>query len=203
MGDKYDYLFKIILVGDQAVGKTSIVRQFTTGKFQQEYKSTIGVDFTVQTLQIDGKVVKLQIWDTTGQERFRSLTTGYYRNAHAALIVYDITSTESLLNCKRWMNDVNMYCGHDIPNILLGNKCDKLSGRRVSTSDGERFALQHSMMTFIETSAKDGRHVDTAFYRLAQELSRDYMDPVNYQSDSIRLGSLPDNSDTWWSCCGY
>ena len=203
MGDKYDYLFKIILVGDQAVGKTSIVRQFTTGKFQQEYKSTIGVDFTVQTLQIDGKVVKLQIWDTTGQERFRSFTTGYYRNAHAALIVYDITSTESLLNCERWMNDVNMYSGHDIPNILLGNKCDKLSGRRVSTSDGERFALQHNMMTFIETSAKDGRHVDTAFYRLAQELSRDYMDPVDYQSDSIRLGSLPDNSDTWWSCCGY
>lgn len=203
MGDKYDYLFKIILVGDAAVGKSSIVKRFTTGKFQEEYKSTIGVDFTVQTLQIGGKVVKLQIWDTTGQERFRSLTTGYYRNAHAALVVYDITSKESLLNCDRWMNDVKMHSGHDIPNILLGNKCDKLSGRSVSTSDGERFALQHNMMTFIETSAKDGRNVDTAFYRLAQELSRDYMDPVDYQSDSIRLDSLPDNSDNWWSCCGY
>lgn len=203
MVDKYDYLFKIILVGDQAVGKTSLVRRFTTGKFEQQYKTTIGVDFTVQTLQLDGKIVKLQIWDTSGQERFRSITTGYFRNAHAALIVYDVTSTESLTNCEKWMNDVKMYSGHDVPKILLGNKCDKLSGRTVSAADGERFAQQHNMMTFIETSAKDGRNVDSAFYRLAQELSRDFMTNMDFRSDSIRLDSIPDNSNSWWTCCGY
>ncbi|XP_071143607.1 ras-related protein Rab-10-like [Mytilus edulis] len=203
MGETYDYLFKIILVGDPAVGKTSLVRRFTTGRFQQEYKSTIGVDFTVQTLQLDGKIVKLQIWDTTGQERFRSLTTGYYRNAHAALVVYDVTNTESLHNCVRWMNDVSMYSGQDIPKLLLGNKCDKLSGRTVSSSDGEHFARKHNMMSFSETSAKDGRNVDDAFYKLAQELSRTYFDSMDYRSDSIRLDSIPDNTASWWGCCGY
>ncbi|XP_052096278.1 ras-related protein Rab-43-like [Mytilus californianus] len=203
MGDSYDYLFKIILVGDANVGKTSFVRRFTTGHFQRDCKATIGVDFTVQTLQLDGKIVKLQIWDTTGQERFRSLIKGYYRNAHAVLVMYDITDTESLKSCVRWMNDVRINSGEDIPQILLGNKCDKLSSRTVSSSDGERFARQHNMMSFLETSAKDGRNVDDAFYKLAQELYRTHSEPMDYRSDSIKLDFLPDNTASWWGCCGY
>lgn len=202
MGD-YDYLFKIILVGDQAVGKTSLVRRFTTGKFVQDYKSTIGVDFTVQTLNIDGRIVKLQIWDTTGQERFRSLTTGYYRNANAALVTYDVTNLQSLQNCVKWMNDIQTYTGKDIPKVLLGNKSDKLSGRTVGSSDGLSFAKKHNMMAFYETSAKDGKNVDDAFYKLAQELSKDLFNSMDYRSDSIRLDSIPDNSSSWWGCCGY
>ncbi|XP_071143584.1 ras-related protein Rab-43-like [Mytilus edulis] len=203
MGDSYDYLFKIILVGDGDVGKTSFVRRFTTGHFHRDCKQTIGVDFTLQTLQLDGKIVKLQIWDTAGQERFRSIITRYYRDAHAALVMYDITSTESLKHCVRWINEVKMKCGEDIPQILLGNKCDKLSSRTVSSSEGECFARQHDMMSFLETSAKDGRNVDDAFYKLAQELFRTYSEPMDYRFDSIKLDYLPDNTASWWGCCGY
>ncbi|CAG2234784.1 RAB43 [Mytilus edulis] len=189
MGDSYDYLFKIILVGDGEVGKTSFVKRFTTGHFHRDCKMTIGVDFTIQTLQLDGKIVKLEIWDTAGQERFRSIVTRYYRDAHAALVI--------------WINEVKMKCGEDIPHILLGNKCDKLSSRTVSSSDGECFARQHDMMSFLETSAKDGRNVDDAFYKLAQELFRTYSEPMDYRFDSIKLDYLPDNTASWWGCCGY
>ncbi|XP_076080632.1 ras-related protein Rab-13-like [Mytilus galloprovincialis] len=203
MGDSYDYLFKIILVGDGDVGKTSFIRRFTTGHFQRDCKMTIGVDFTVQTLQLDGKIVKLQIWDTAGQERFRSIIARYYRGTHAAIVMYDVTNTESLKNCVRWMNDFRIKCGEDIPQILLGNKCDKLSSRKVSSSDGERFARQHVMMSFLETSAKDGQNVDDAFYKLAQELIRTYSKPMDYKFDSIKLDYLPENTASWWGCCGY
>ncbi|XP_063406363.1 ras-related protein Rab-43-like [Mytilus trossulus] len=203
MGDVYDYLFKIIAVGDNDVGKTSFIKRFTTGHFQGNMKSTIGVDFSVHTLQLDSKIVKLQIWDTAGQERFRSIIRRYFRNAHAALVMYDVTNTESLQSCIGWINDVRIKCGEDIPQILLGNKCDKVSCRTVSSSDGEHFAREHDMMSFLETSAKDGQNVDAAFYKLAQAMARTYSAPVDYIYDSIMLESIPDNTASWWGCCGY
>ncbi|XP_071143573.1 ras-related protein Rab-43-like [Mytilus edulis] len=117
--------------------------------------------------------------------------------------MYDVTNTESLQSCVKWINDIRIKSGEDIPQILLGNKCDELRGRTVSLSDGEHFARKHDMMSFLETSAKDGQNVDDVFHKLAKELSRTYSEPMDYGYDSIRLEPLTDNTASWWGCCGY
>ncbi|XP_054579594.1 ras-related protein Rab-43 isoform X3 [Eptesicus fuscus] len=118
--EQYDFLFKLVLVGDASVGKTCVVQRFKTGAFSERQSSTIGVDFTMKTLEIQGKRVKLQIWDTAGQERFRTITQSYYRSANGAILAYDITKRSSFLSVPHWIEDVRKYAGSNIVQLLIG-----------------------------------------------------------------------------------
>jgi Ras-related protein Rab-1A len=151
--DTVDYLFKVLLVGNSGVGKSTLVERYVDDKFNELHLATIGVDFKIKTLFLDDKIVKLQIWDTAGQERFRSITTSYYRGAHGIFIVYDVTNRTSFNDVKNWIREAGIF--HILPkNILLvGNKIDYVSKRQVSTEEG--IQLSESLgCSFIETSAK-------------------------------------------------
>ncbi|XP_033744392.1 ras-related protein Rab-1B-like [Pecten maximus] len=200
-----DYLYKIILIGDINVGKTSIVKRFRDDTFETTYRTTIGVDFAIKTLEIDNKQAKLQIWDTSGQERFRSITTSYFRNAHGIMVVYDITNKESLEVAERWLNDVKRVCGDTPVNLLVGNKSDLSDRRQVTIQDAQSFAAQYGMIGPIETSAKTSANITPAFYSMAQELVQGTgasFHNTSNQEDSILLHRTPPEP-TWWSCCGY
>ncbi|XP_053526199.1 ras-related protein Rab-43 isoform X3 [Artibeus jamaicensis] len=119
--EHYDFLFKLVLVGDASVGKTCVVQRFKTGAFSERQSSTIGVDFTMKTLEIQGKRVKLQIWDTAGQERFRTITQSYYRSANGAILAYDITKRSSFLSVPHWIEDVRKYAGSNIVQLLIAS----------------------------------------------------------------------------------
>eukprot|EP01083_Nonionella_stella_P109907 321089_1 len=125
----YDYLFKLVLIGDSGVGKSCLLLRFADDSFTDSYISTIGVDFRFRTVNIDMKTVKLQIWDTAGQERFRTITSAYYRGAHGIIIVYDITDKESFDNIREWLFEVSRFAADDVSMLLVGNKSD-LSEKR-------------------------------------------------------------------------
>ncbi|KAL9448588.1 hypothetical protein AB3S75_015966 [Citrus x aurantiifolia] len=136
--EEYDYLFKVVLIGDSGVGKSNLLSRFTRNEFCLESKSTIGVEFATRTLQkirtveLDGKTIKLQIWDTAGQERFRTITSSYYR-AHGIIIVYDVTEMESFNNVKQWLNEIDRYANDSVCKLLVGNKCDLAENKVVDT----------------------------------------------------------------------
>ncbi|KAK7891704.1 hypothetical protein WMY93_023667 [Mugilogobius chulae] len=129
--DSFDFLFKIILVGDSNVGKTCVVQRFKSGIFIEKQQNTIGVDFTVRTLDIDGKKVKLQVWDTAGQERFRTITQSYYRSAHGAMVAYDITRRSTFESVSHWIREVEQHGAASVVLILIGNKSDLHTNRQV------------------------------------------------------------------------
>lgn len=168
--DSFDYLFKIVLIGDAGVGKTCVVQRFKSGTYLEKHGSTIGVDFTMKTLQIDGKLVKLQIWDTAGQERFRTITQSYYRSANGVIIAYDVTKRSSFENIPRWLDDVKKYAGSNIVQLILGNKQDLEHLREVTVAEAKAYAQHCSMLDAIETSAKENTNIDEAFLRMAKEL---------------------------------
>nr|MDO8075923.1 GTP-binding protein [Candidatus Freyarchaeota archaeon] len=164
MSGEYDYLFKIIVIGDGAVGKTSLTIRFAHGYFKEDYKMTIGVDFAVKTVTVDTRggvrVAKLQIWDTGGQERFSYIRPLYYRGAMGGLLVFDVTKRESFEHLDGWLEEVGRHCS-SIPMIMVGNKTD-MPGRAVSVEEALEFAINRNMLYF-ETSAKEGTNVESAF----------------------------------------
>jgi small GTP-binding protein len=168
MEGEYDFLFKIVLIGDAGVGKTSIVRRYTDGVFTSAGIPTIGVDFCIKTLSINGSAIKLQIWDTAGQERFRTITQSYYRSADAIVLVYDIGSATSFRNLPEWLSEVDRYAGNTVHKILIGNKSDR-TDREIQTALGSQFA-QENDMPFLETSAKSADNIDKLFEVLATNL---------------------------------
>lgn len=160
---------KTILLGDSGVGKTSLLVQFDTGKFNTgTFSATVGIGFTNKLVTVDSVKVKLQIWDTAGQERFRSVTHAYYRDAHALLLLYDVTNKTSFDNIRAWLGEIREYAQDDVVIMLLGNKAD-CSERVVRREDGERLAREYSV-AFMETSAKTGLNVEVAFMAVAREL---------------------------------
>jgi len=172
--EDYDYLLKIVMIGDSGVGKSCLLKRFATSEFNDSYISTIGVDFEIQTVDIDGKTIKLQIWDTAGQERFHNITTSYYRGAHCIMLVYDVTNMESFRNLNRWMEQIKNYASKDTQLLVVGNKAD-LTGTacRVEFEDASDYANTTSTLTskdisVIETSAKSGYQVRQAFLKLAR-----------------------------------
>ncbi|XP_003379377.1 GTP-binding protein Ypt2 [Trichinella spiralis] len=167
--DSFDYLFKIVLIGDMGIGKTCVVQRFKNGTFLERQGSTIGVDFTMKTLIVDGKRVKLQVWDTGGQERFRTITQSYYRSANGIIICYDVTCRKSFKNVRRWLDDVLKFAAPNVVKLLVATKIDLENDRLVSTEEGEALA-QAEQMNFIETSAKENLNVDQAFENLAKDL---------------------------------
>ncbi|XP_014233811.1 ras-related protein Rab-37 isoform X3 [Trichogramma pretiosum] len=163
-------LHKTILLGDSGVGKTSLLVQFDTGKFQHgTFAATVGIGFTNKMILVDDSQVKLQIWDTAGQERFRSVTHAYYRDAHALLLLYDVTNKQSFDNIRAWLGEIREYAQDDVVIMLLGNKCDCGSDRVVRKEDGQRLASEYKV-PFMETSAKTGLNVELAFHAVAREL---------------------------------
>jgi len=165
----YDYLFKILLIGDSGVGKSWLLNRFTDNIFTENYISTIGVDFKIKTVEIDGKTIKLQIWDTAGQERFRVITSAYYRGAHGVLIVYDLSNDTTFKNIKFWLDELDKYASENISKMIIGNKCDILK-REVDYSVAREFADSLNI-PYIESSAKTGTNIDKVFTDIAYNLA--------------------------------
>nr|GLL47231.1 ras-related protein RABB1c [Ipomoea trifida] len=163
----YAYLFKYIIIGDTGVGKSCLLLQFTDKRFQPVHDLTIGVEFGARMITIDNKPIKLQIWDTAGQESFRSITRSYYRGAAGALLVYDITRRETFNHLASWLEDARQHANANMTIMLIGNKCDLAHRRAVSTEEGEQFAKEHGLI-FMEASAKTAQNVEEVnevFYR--------------------------------------
>eukprot|EP00029_Vermamoeba_vermiformis_P000061 TRINITY_DN10065_c0_g1_i1.p1 TRINITY_DN10065_c0_g1~~TRINITY_DN10065_c0_g1_i1.p1 ORF type:complete len:208 (+),score=25.78 TRINITY_DN10065_c0_g1_i1:253-876(+) len=161
--------FKIVFLGDQNVGKTSIITRFIYDTFDDTYQATIGIDFFSKVMSVDNKLYRLQLWDTAGLERFRSLIPSYIRNSNVAAIVYDITDKASFDNVTKWIEDVRAERGNEVILMLVGNKSDLLSQRAVSTEQGEQKAKEYNM-EFIETSAKSGLNIKSLFNRVVAQL---------------------------------
>ncbi|RVE71800.1 hypothetical protein OJAV_G00055670 [Oryzias javanicus] len=169
MAKTYDYLFKLLLIGDSGVGKTCLLFRFSEDSFNTTFISTIGIDFKIRTIELDGKRVKLQIWDTAGQERFRTITTAYYRGAMGIMLVYDICNEKSFDNIKNWIRNIEEHASSDVEKMILGNKCDMTDRRQVSKDRGEKLAIDYRVK-FLETSAKSSLNVEEAFYTMARDI---------------------------------
>jgi len=203
---QYSYLFKFIIIGDEAVGKTCLLLQFTDKRYRTTHQVTVGVEFGSRTVDIAGKLIKLQCWDTAGQDRFRSIIRSYYRGAAGALLVYDITRRDSFEHVSQWLQEARANADPELVITLVGNKCDKVAERQVSYEEGHAFAHRYGLY-FLETSAVSGHMVDEAFtvtaklvyqknmqstlepagssYGLAQGT---YSDPNNYLGGGISQG---------------
>ncbi|KAJ1994846.1 ras GTPase [Dimargaris cristalligena] len=205
MNPEYDYLFKLLLIGDSGVGKSCLLLRFADDTYTESYISTIGVDFKIRTIELEGKTVKLQIWDTAGQERFRTITSSYYRGAHGIIVVYDVTDTDTFTNVKQWLQEIDRYASEGVSKLLVGNKSDLEDKKVVEYTVAKEFADQLGV-PFLETSAKDSTNVEQAFLTMAKQI-KDIMDtvPTNSQKDkkSINLGgtqSVPQQQSSS-GCC--
>lgn len=161
--------FKLVFLGEQSVGKTSLITRFMYDSFDNTYQATIGIDFLSKTMYLEDRTVRLQLWDTAGQERFRSLIPSYIRDSTVAVIVFDITNSNSFRQTSKWIDDVRTERGSDVIIMLVGNKTDLADKRQVTTEEGEQKAKELNVM-FIETSAKAGHNVKQLFRRVAAAL---------------------------------
>jgi Ras-related protein Rab-1A len=172
MDNQYDYIFKIIVIGNPGVGKSSILNSLIDNKFDDQYGSTLGIDFRVKTMKIDNKNIKLLLWDTAGQERFKTITSPYYRNVHGVVLVYDITDRKSFQDLNIWLHETDKYCHENVIKIIIGNKTDIEEKRMVSYKEGKDLANDLGMI-FIETSAKTLQNVEDVFVQLVNEIKKD------------------------------
>eukprot|EP00341_Mesodinium_pulex_P007226 CAMPEP_0116915112 /NCGR_PEP_ID=MMETSP0467-20121206/17733_1 /TAXON_ID=283647 /ORGANISM="Mesodinium pulex, Strain SPMC105" /LENGTH=214 /DNA_ID=CAMNT_0004591711 /DNA_START=31 /DNA_END=675 /DNA_ORIENTATION=+ len=187
--EEYDYLFKVVLIGDSGVGKSNLLSRFTRNEFNLESKSTIGVEFATKSINVDGKVVKAQIWDTAGQERYRAITSAYYRGAVGALLVYDISKHVTFENVERWLKELRDHAEPNIVVMLVGNKSDLRHRRTVPTEEAMTFAENNSL-AFIETSALDSTGVEEAFRQILTEIYR-LMSRKTIAAEGSPSSSLP------------
>nr|XP_046235005.1 ras-related protein Rab-19-like [Scatophagus argus] len=187
--DSFDFLFKIILIGDSNVGKTCVVQNFKSGIFSEKQQNTIGVDFSVRTLDIEGKKVKMQVWDTAGQERFRTITQSYYRSAHGAIITYDITRRPTFDSVTHWIKEVELYGASNVVLVLIGNKCDLEQERQVQFEEACHLAKDRGILAALETSAKESQNVEEAFMMMARELLG--RNGLHVQQEDIRSNNTP------------
>jgi len=169
MTQDYDYLFKLLLIGNSSVGKSSLLLRFSDNVFNEAFLPTIGVDFKIRTFDLGGKTAKLQIWDTAGQERFKTITKAYYKGAHGIILVYDITDEQSFKDLENWQNEVEKHASTNVVRLLVGNKCDLDKDRRVTFEQGKNLAAQLGIK-FVETSAKTSTNVEETFYTLAKQI---------------------------------
>ncbi|KUF94887.1 Retinal dehydrogenase 1 [Phytophthora nicotianae] len=188
--DEYDYLFKIVLIGDSGVGKSNLLSRFTRNEFNLESKSTIGVEFATKSIVAEGKTIKAQIWDTAGQERYRAITSAYILpGAVGALLVYDITKHGTFENVERWLKELRDHADANTVIMLVGNKSDLRHLRAVSTEEAMAFAEKNNL-AFIETSALEATGVDTAFQRILTEIYK-LMSRKTIQAEENATASLP------------
>ncbi|CAM8914933.1 unnamed protein product [Rhodiola kirilowii] len=185
-GDGDDYLFKVVIIGDSAVGKSNLLSRYARNEFDANSKATIGVEFQTQIVEIDGKEVKAQIWDTAGQERFRAVTSAYYRGAFGALVVYDISRRNTFESVPRWLDELDTQSETTVAKMLVGNKSDLESIRDVSMEEGRQLAEEKGLF-FMETSALNSSNVRTAFEMVIREIynnvSRKVLDSDSYKAE--------------------
>ncbi|KAI7751690.1 hypothetical protein M8C21_032363, partial [Ambrosia artemisiifolia] len=208
---KIDYVFKVVLIGDSAVGKSQLLARFARNEFSIDSKATIGVEFQTQSLVIDQKKVKAQIWDTAGQERYRAVTSAYYRGAVGAMLVYDMTKRQTFDHMTRWLEELRGHADKNIVIMLIGNKCDLASLRAVPVEDAQEFAERENLC-FMETSALESTNVESAFltalteiYRIISKksLSADgiYGNSTSLKGTAILVPNQDENTSGKGGCC--
>eukprot|EP01105_Mastigella_eilhardi_P020046 TRINITY_DN4750_c0_g1_i2.p1 TRINITY_DN4750_c0_g1~~TRINITY_DN4750_c0_g1_i2.p1 ORF type:complete len:214 (-),score=50.35 TRINITY_DN4750_c0_g1_i2:123-764(-) len=194
MTEKYDFLFKFIVIGDANTGKSCLLHRFIEQKFKRDSTHTIGVEFGAKLVDVGGKTLKLQIWDTAGQERFRSVTRSYYRGAAGALLVYDVTSRESYNHISSWLSDAKSLSNTKTVIMLVGNKIDLSAEREVTFLEASRFSQENGLM-FVETSCLTGENVDEVFMKCARtilsKINSGDIDPVSMGIGSQRGDKKP------------
>jgi len=168
MSSDYDYFFKILLIGDSGVGKSSLLMRFFDSTFAENASATIGVDCKIRTIDINGKTIKVQVWDTAGQEKFRALTSSYYRGSMGIFVVYDIADESSFQSLNQWLSEVDKYASRQVNKMILGNKAD-LATRVISLEDGKVFAESQGI-PFWETSAKTSQNVEEVFQEMVKAI---------------------------------
>ncbi|KAF3780325.1 Ras-related protein [Nymphaea thermarum] len=213
--DGEEYLFKVVIIGDSAVGKSNLLSRYVRNEFDSNSKATIGVEFQTQSMEMDGKEVKAQIWDTAGQERFRAVTSAYYRGAVGALVVYDISRKATFQGIDRWLDELKTQLDTTVVRMLVGNKSDLANIREVTVEEGKSLAESEGMF-FIETSALDSTNVKTAFEIVIREIydnvSRKILNSGSYKADlpinrGVSLfsnggdGPKPKQTTNIFSCC--
>ncbi|XP_076877099.1 ras-related protein Rab-41 isoform X1 [Brachyhypopomus gauderio] len=193
--------FKLVFLGEQSVGKTSLITRFMYDSFDNTYQATIGIDFLSKTMYLEDRTIRLQLWDTAGQERFRSLIPSYIRDSAAAVVVYDIANLNSFQQTSKWIDDVRTERGSDVIIMLVGNKTDLADKRQVSVEAAERKARELNVM-YIETSAKAGYNVKQLFRRVAAALPGMDNTPEKSKEDmiDIKLEKPPELPVTESSC---
>ncbi|ORX70802.1 GTPase of the Ypt/Rab family [Linderina pennispora] len=199
--DEYDYLFKVVLIGDSGVGKSNLLSRFTRNEFNLESKSTIGVEFATRSIQVDSKTIKAQIWDTAGQERYRAITSAYYRGAVGALLVYDIAKHATYENVSRWLKELRDHADSNISDLR--------HLRAVPTEEAKQFASENGLF-FIETSALDSSNVEQAFQQILTEIYRIVSNKaIESSQDNVQPGSgaqiivptADDHAKSGSNCC--
>ena len=170
MSINFSYLFKYIIIGDSSVGKSNLLLRYVHDRFNDDYQATIGVEFGAKNLELNGEIYRIQIWDTAGQENFRSITRAYYKSSVCALVVYDISNFESFQNVQSWIEDCKNQSPKSIFMVLVGNKSDLENERKVTIEQGNELARKNNML-FFETSAYKGTNVEKVFHDSAQEIS--------------------------------
>lgn len=204
----YNFLFKIIIIGDTHVGKSNVLLRFSDDRFQDSFQPTIGVDFKIKTWMFEDTPIKLQLWDTAGQERFRNITNSYYKGAHGIILVYDITNHLSFQNIDLWIDEVEKHGASNLTKILIGNKCDLNEMRQVDKIEAQKKA-EDLGMPFLETSAKDGVNIEKIFLYLVKEIKEKVEKGViegankkitNEVKQGLRLDTRPKENGKNCSC---
>ena len=195
MSAKKEFMYKILLLGDSSVGKTCICTRYSDNTFQEDHLATIGLDFKVKSVNLDGKIVKVQIWDTAGQDRFKSITKNYYKGAHGIILIYDITNRRTFDNVKNWVDIIKEEVSEKVTVILVGNKIDSNENRKVSTEEGQGIANEYGLQ-FYETSAKTGDNIDRAFNNLIKKTVEIF---GKYEEKGQKLGNNKKNPKK--GCC--
>lgn len=199
MGDesieRIDQPLKVLLVGGSSVGKTCILRRFVEGEFPNKCKATLGLDFKIKSLEVNNQIVKMQLWDTSGQERFRSMTQAYYRGASGIMLVYDVTEENTLTTLPDWLGDIANYAPEDVEVVILGNKSDVGDERVISKEAGEEFAREYGL-NYFETSAVDNLNITEAFRTMA-ELLATKAKLKQKDSSKVDVGAHPANGKSW------
>jgi len=198
-------LYKIIIVGDSGVGKTSLLNMYVNQRFTQQYRATVGADFMAKEVMIDDRVVTLQVWDTAGQERFQSLGGAFYRGADCCVIVYDITNAKSFESLDTWRDEFLLQGApkdpENFPFVLLGNKVDRDSDRKVPTAKAQTWCKNHGDIPLFEVSAKGNTMVDDAFQVIAKAASTQQKEEEIYFPVTVQLNKTETNRQTKSGCC--
>ena len=202
--EEYEFIFKVLLLGNSNVGKSSLFLRFVDDIWNDTFVPTIGVDFKIKTFDIDEKKIKMQIWDTAGQERFKNIIASYYRGAHGILLIYDVTDKDSFKNLSNWLIEIEKNASKNVLKVLIGNKTDLEDKRVITYNQGKEFADTYGLK-FIETSAKKNLNVNEAFETLGRELmqaSEDKRITKQRQNKKISVAKAQDvNTEKKDGCC--